>query len=1397
MATSSLHLTTMCLQYRPTVVACLCIFYVCKENNYEIQRQTTEGMDWFYYVDKSVTISLLDSMCKEFHNVVDKCPDKVRKVIRSTSSFPPRVSNLPRPAIQPPPSHKVPSASNPVGKAPPATTATQPPNRISIKDYEKRDRSRERTQPQQMRHASSTCPTSSSRPPSTNAMLPHASIQQQQLQQQQQFQQQQQQQQLLVSQTLAGNNNNSGSGGGGSNHHHHNVSSAGPVPTAMSAVGAGSKHSYSRNSQNHQQVRHRHGHEQQHQNPDNLRWMQDRNKYNEQQHQLHQQQFLQEQQQQQLQHQQHQQALRRSANIPDSTSQRKLSAELRLQQSALKQQEYRVDPQVEFTTEIKQEKMPVVEVKPEKIALTEIKKESSQKHLMKVEKYEGKDHKSLLKVEPKTELKDDPTDNFIFNNNDSTDFSLSDFLTFGDAPPENIFDTQCPTDPNSSLAPATHHRGLSPPPPSMPASQLSSSQKQQRSSEPNPSIVHRNQQQQQELARQEAQKKEMLRQQEAQKQEKLRLQEIQKQELQQQQQQEARRKERLKIEEEQKQELLRQQQEDARKQELIRQQEAKKQQQILQQRQQEEEQRQLEHQRKQLELMKEQELKKQQQLQLQQEQKILKEQQEMKRKEEENARREMEAMRRQQQQQQQQMLLLQQQQELASQSHSNGNNSREHKSSSSYRKKIRDHHISSMTNSPVASTAAGIGAGILSPGTKPYRPEHHPLPVGSTAAKDLLPELTKAASTRPSSPRSKSSMMLQPPPYQARDALALSEETPMDLEFLSSRDSRRDHRPSSHTSLSLSQSSSSMPPTQPPHAACHPRVSAPSSHKSSSQRSSSSSLFNTESPPPPYPLVNKTEPLHPSLGGLGSDSLVKPGSDPSKAFKSHRHDQLMGDPSVSMASSSNLLGTGPLSPQVISHKKHKSDHHKRKEKKKHKHKEKDKHKDREGKEHKKEKKSKKSKDKDRDREKKREPLPVPELATPSLKIKISMDKINATPEVMKNVQEPLAPIPPTPVVSIADPSTPISTPGSGGLKLRISKALIQQTSGGESSGESSSRKSRGSKDPQKEFRKRDRDSSPVEAGHSAKQARLSVHRPAPQVRASINDSTAHLNNAVITKTRPAPKKIEKISSYDSSVVEGPSYTPPHSIADQIAPIPNGRSAVDKSKNSCNKPTSSIKNSVSSLKKTTSQIKKSALPLSSEKQPPKTTVLNKHLTQNTSFPVLPPSPPSTTSSVGRAVDAVKTTVASSNTSALSFPAANLAPKTPTAPQNIPYSNLRHPSYQRGGRGRRGRPPYTPHLPAPRQAPPSFVPYPYMAAPAPHFPNYYGMPPQFAYPPGYHFPPPPDPVMESLLFHQNTPPPPKSLPAPNPPLPSDPPPPPSPPPPPPSSPPPSPPPLPPAE
>ncbi|XP_078035152.1 uncharacterized protein LOC144469103 isoform X2 [Augochlora pura] len=85
MASNSLHLTTMCLQYKPTVVACFCIHLACKWSNWEIP-QSTEGKHWFWYVDRSVTSELLQELTAEFLHIFDKCPSRLKRKIMSISA---------------------------------------------------------------------------------------------------------------------------------------------------------------------------------------------------------------------------------------------------------------------------------------------------------------------------------------------------------------------------------------------------------------------------------------------------------------------------------------------------------------------------------------------------------------------------------------------------------------------------------------------------------------------------------------------------------------------------------------------------------------------------------------------------------------------------------------------------------------------------------------------------------------------------------------------------------------------------------------------------------------------------------------------------------------------------------------------------------------------------------------------------------------------------------------------------------------------------------------------------------------------------------------------------------------------------------------------------------------
>ncbi|KAG7312701.1 hypothetical protein JYU34_001069 [Plutella xylostella] len=85
MASNSLHLTTMCLQYRPTVVACFCIHLASKWSNWAIP-QSSEGRHWFSYVDRSVTAELLERLTAEFLHIFDKCPSRLKKKMKTMSN---------------------------------------------------------------------------------------------------------------------------------------------------------------------------------------------------------------------------------------------------------------------------------------------------------------------------------------------------------------------------------------------------------------------------------------------------------------------------------------------------------------------------------------------------------------------------------------------------------------------------------------------------------------------------------------------------------------------------------------------------------------------------------------------------------------------------------------------------------------------------------------------------------------------------------------------------------------------------------------------------------------------------------------------------------------------------------------------------------------------------------------------------------------------------------------------------------------------------------------------------------------------------------------------------------------------------------------------------------------
>ncbi|KAM4026063.1 cyclin-T2 isoform 2-T2 [Anomaloglossus baeobatrachus] len=79
MATNSLHLTTFCLQHKPTVIACVCIHLACKWSNWEIP-VSTDGKHWWEYVDQTVTLELLDELTHEFLQILEKTPSRLKRI---------------------------------------------------------------------------------------------------------------------------------------------------------------------------------------------------------------------------------------------------------------------------------------------------------------------------------------------------------------------------------------------------------------------------------------------------------------------------------------------------------------------------------------------------------------------------------------------------------------------------------------------------------------------------------------------------------------------------------------------------------------------------------------------------------------------------------------------------------------------------------------------------------------------------------------------------------------------------------------------------------------------------------------------------------------------------------------------------------------------------------------------------------------------------------------------------------------------------------------------------------------------------------------------------------------------------------------------------------------------
>lgn len=77
LATNSLHLTVFCIQYKPTVVACVCIYVACLWAHYVIPE--TESKNWYEFIDNTVTKNMLEELSSYFIKILDSCPTRLKK----------------------------------------------------------------------------------------------------------------------------------------------------------------------------------------------------------------------------------------------------------------------------------------------------------------------------------------------------------------------------------------------------------------------------------------------------------------------------------------------------------------------------------------------------------------------------------------------------------------------------------------------------------------------------------------------------------------------------------------------------------------------------------------------------------------------------------------------------------------------------------------------------------------------------------------------------------------------------------------------------------------------------------------------------------------------------------------------------------------------------------------------------------------------------------------------------------------------------------------------------------------------------------------------------------------------------------------------------------------------
>jgi len=77
----SLHLTTFCIEYKPTTIACVCIYVACLWAKYIIPE--TDEKNWYECIEPTCTRKQLEDLSSYFITILDSSPTRLKKKLTS------------------------------------------------------------------------------------------------------------------------------------------------------------------------------------------------------------------------------------------------------------------------------------------------------------------------------------------------------------------------------------------------------------------------------------------------------------------------------------------------------------------------------------------------------------------------------------------------------------------------------------------------------------------------------------------------------------------------------------------------------------------------------------------------------------------------------------------------------------------------------------------------------------------------------------------------------------------------------------------------------------------------------------------------------------------------------------------------------------------------------------------------------------------------------------------------------------------------------------------------------------------------------------------------------------------------------------------------------------------